>query len=399
MADVTATSWMNQKKWASGRIKSSNKSGLLFIGFFAAVWNAVSWTICLANFDQIRSQGGEKLIALFFPLVGIIAIGVFVYQLMRQLRFGTSVFEMQPQPGVIGGKVGGVIHVPKHLEPENGFELILNCIHRYTTGTGKNRSTHEAVKWQDRKVIERELLANDLSCSAIPVLFGVPYDAQETTVVNGDGYLWRLEAKAELAGVDYYSRFDIPVFLTESSNPDFQPESVVVSGYEKTVSPEDMLASSRLLLEPLGGGGLRCTCPMFRGIGTGIMLFLMSAVFMGVAYWIAAPLFFRGIAGAVGLGIFYGGLDLLFWKSQMEVSLTGLYLQSGLFGLKGQRINRDEIESIAPAQGCTTNNRVWYVLKLKTVQGKSVTLAKGLTDERSARALGERLMREMNQGS
>jgi hypothetical protein len=394
MGRVDVTSWQNQKKWATGKIKSSNLGGMIFIAIFAAFWNAIAWTAFIASFDEMRTKGGPAYMVLLFPLIGLVLIAGLVYQLMRQFRFGTSVFEMKPQPGVLGGKVGGVIHIPKHIEPEAGFELTLSCIHRYTSGSGKNRSTKEMVKWQDRKIIQRELLANDLTRTAIPVLFGVPYDYPATDVIGGDGYCWRLEVKAVLPGVDYSARFEIPVFRTEASDPEFNPETVVVSGYEKTVTPEERLASSRLQIEAMQSGGLRIVCPMFRGIGTGLMLMLMGGIFSGVMF-APAPLMFRAIFGLVGLGIFCGGLDMLFWKSDLEASSSGLYVRNGLFGLKGLRINTSEMEAIDSATGCTTNNRVWYVVKLKTTEGKKVTLAKGLPDERTANDLANWLKKEL----
>lgn len=389
MRNVNLANWHEQKKWRGGKVKSANLRNLIFLGFFAVFWNAISWAVIIKT-GQLRQMAGSDRLILLFPAIGVLVIASLIYQLIRQFRFGTSVFEMNPKPGVIGGTVGGVIHIPKHIEPKDGFELTLSSIHRYSSGSGDNSSTKEDILWQDRKIIERGQLISDTTCSDIPVLFGVPYESQKTTVASGYGYVWRLDIKAALPGVDYAAQFEIPVLQTATSDPNFKHESVVSSGYEKRVSDDERLSGCRVIVEPSETGGLRVACPLGRNIGGGIVsltIGLSAAAFVVMAFS-GAGLVFGGLIGFIALA---GGLDLLFWKSDIDISGNEIHIHNGFFGLKSRRLNTSEVVQIESSQSCSTNNSVWFAVKLRPAVGKPITLAKGVPDERTAKLLCKRI--------
>ena len=59
--------------------------------------------------------------------------------------------------------------------------------------------------------------------AAVPVLFAIPFESQETSRSKSQRDIeWRLELSAKMPGVDYKSRFDVPVFKTADSRPDFK---------------------------------------------------------------------------------------------------------------------------------------------------------------------------------
>ena len=61
---------------------------------------------------------------------------------------------MDPYPGAIGGHVGGYIQVKKldyrRASEAQTLSLKLECIHSYVSGSGKNRSRRESIKWAER---------------------------------------------------------------------------------------------------------------------------------------------------------------------------------------------------------------------------------------------------------
>ena len=48
----------------------------------------------------------------------------------------------------------------------------------------------------------------------LPVAIEIPGDQKATNdALESDRIYWQLEANAQLPGIDYYSRFEIPVFV------------------------------------------------------------------------------------------------------------------------------------------------------------------------------------------
>jgi hypothetical protein len=65
--------------------------------------------------------------------------------------------------------------------------------------------------WQESQDIFGGLI------DASPVNFRIPASCAETSEVNlNDRIYWHLEAKAELPGVDYVARCEVPVFKTSA---------------------------------------------------------------------------------------------------------------------------------------------------------------------------------------
>ena len=58
----------------------------------------------------------------------------------------------------------------------------------------------------------------------MPFTFEIPYHAKETDRTNMDNaILWYVDAAASVPGVDYGAQFEVPLFRTSESDPDFEP--------------------------------------------------------------------------------------------------------------------------------------------------------------------------------
>lgn len=184
------------------------------------------------------------------------------YWIGRIKKYGVSVFEMSPMPGVLGGPVSGTIRIPGRIEADAGVAVKLQCIHQYTTGSGKNQSTHRDVLWEDACRLD-----GGLSCGSetmLPVRFTVPYSKPATTAAGGrKGYYWRLIASAATPGIDYKAVFDVPVRHTSQSVPDTVP--LVVPEREAAREPvEAPINREGLRLTPLSAGGFELAFPAWR---------------------------------------------------------------------------------------------------------------------------------------
>lgn len=220
--------WRVKPEWAEGKIRSSNLAGMAFMGFFALFWNSISWPIVFFGILPEIADGSYFLaIFLLFPLIGLIVIGVFVYMLLRYLRYGTSVFHMAKVPGVIGGPISGVVLSKVKVSPAEAFEVEL--VNRRVTSHGENSTT--VTLWETSRCIRGELAEHDPTQSAVPVLFAIPFDAQPTD--PDSGVSWHLIVQAKTPGIDYKAEFEVPVFRTEESSADFILDEEPIRKYEE----------------------------------------------------------------------------------------------------------------------------------------------------------------------
>jgi len=390
--------WLWKEEWATGEIKSSTKALMLFVLFFAAMWNAIAIPMSAIVLNEAVLGDGDRkgLIVLLFPAVGLLLIAWAAYLVIQWRKFGRSVFRMAEVPGVIGGKLSGVVEVPVNIRPEGGFHLTLNCINKRTTGSGKNRSTHEHVLWQDTRVVSRELYEDDPTRTAIPVAFGIPYDARATDSSDSNNeIIWRLEAKAAVAGVDFHAQFDVPVFMTEASSPGFVLDETPLAPYLAQSDPLTGLAASGVRVTPLSGGGVRMEFPMARhkGLATGMTVFL--ALWTGVIVIMlkfGAPILFPIVFGLLELLFLYLVLDMWFGSSRIEARFQELEFSGGLFGGgKTRNLLFEEIEEIKPTRGMQSGSKLYYSLAVKTTAGKTHTIAKNIEGLRTAEMVAKTL--------
>ena len=257
--------WLWKAAWAAGEIRSSNRMMMVFSMVFCLFWNLVSSPLWFVVPAELKKGNRAALVGLLFPAVGIGLLIWVIRSVLRWRKFGESIFRMAEVPGVLGGKLAGVIQTPVHIAPDDGFRLRLTCVNRVTTGSGKHRSTSERILHEDERVMSREVLPDDHTQSAIPVLFALPYDARATDDSNSDSTIaWRLEVKARVPGIDYQSRFEVPVYQTEASSPDFELDDSAVQAYAADIQPGDIMAASGVRLTESSWGGQTYVYPPAR---------------------------------------------------------------------------------------------------------------------------------------
>ena len=366
--------WLWKKGWAEGRIKCMSTTGVWVIGIFALIWNLVSVPILVVARDQVFDPNNkEGLIALIFPAAGLILIMFWLVQVARHRKFGDSWFEMASLPGVVGGKLAGVVYIAKHVDPPEGFTLSLTCIKSVTSGSGKSQSTHKHVMHQEEMVISHELLARDYSKTAIPILFGTPYTAPES---GSQGprvrVYWILTVTARLPGADYNARFDVPVFKTEESDADFTLDASALTGHVAEVSPDDQLQEQKIT-HRITSESETFLFPMMRCPGIAFWLAVFSAG------WLAAVVFLfkdpggwpMGIIFAlVGLLIWHWSLDLLFWRARTEMRKDGIRLSYGMFGLNRCELPYEAVSDVVIEKGMQSGETLYHSIVFLIENGK-----------------------------
>ena len=394
--------WLWKEEWAAGRIRSSSKTTMRVALAFAVFWNLISSPVLFFVPQEVFEKGNDlALLALLFPLVGLALIVWAAREVLRWRKYGESVFEMAATPGVLGGSLAGVIRASKPLAPSEGFQLALSCIEKQTSGSGKNRSTTETTCWQDERVIERPL-SGPGEPTAVPLAFAVPYDMPASTTESGDREItWKLEVSAAVPGIDYYAAFDVPVFKTEQSRPDFKLDEDLIADYAARRDPEQEFRRTGVIRTPAPAGrGDRYVFPMFRHAGTVLGLGIFTAVWTGVCvglWYSGAPLMFPIVFSLFGLLAILGLLDVAFYRSVVDVTRDGIGVRGGLFGMgRLRRIDARQLADLEPVRGMQAGKRLYYGVAAVTGDGKKITLGKRLANKQLAELVIEQIRQSMD---
>lgn len=203
--------WLQRADWAAGRIKSSGltdgKSSLI-MGFALCAVGALIAGLVIPK--EVKAGNYTALLALIFPLTGMAFLTTVVRKILAHQHYGDCFFEMTAAPGTLGGTLEGLIQTGVRLKLEHGLRLKLCCIR--CTGSGRNHA--EKILWQDEQILKREDGAPETGPGrkGIPVCFQLPGDQPESSARNPEAIIWRLEAKAQMAGPVFNPKFDVPVF-------------------------------------------------------------------------------------------------------------------------------------------------------------------------------------------
>lgn len=221
--------WRQRRDWAEGMIRSNARLEAWILAFTALIWNGIAWPICLTMGGTLLRNRGPALLFFLFPVLGLVVAAVAVRHLLVARRYGRAVFQMAPVPGVLGGRLAGLIRLPESARPPDGFEVTVKC--QRTTHQGKHTST--TTLWEDRRRLDPEVLPLVDTGQALPVLFALPYTLPPSLAWEGSGTIrWWLDVKGRQPGVDVVVKFEIPVFQTAASRQDFVLDESSISAYE-----------------------------------------------------------------------------------------------------------------------------------------------------------------------
>lgn len=215
-AEHPVSPWMWRKDWVSGRIPDQTGAQAGGMLVFALLWNV--FVIPLFVFILRKREAIPILVFLgVFVLIGIALLIGAIQLLLRRQKFRRSFFAMATLPGRAGQSLRGAIETTINFDSqmvEGAFAVKLLCVNRVTSGSGKNSSMREDTKWEaESRVPFATCMPGTYGGSMVPVSFDVPDDALPTNDDNPrNAILWKLEATAELPGVDYHAEWEVPVY-------------------------------------------------------------------------------------------------------------------------------------------------------------------------------------------
>ncbi len=386
--------WRQKPEWAQGLIKSSGKTILVFSIIFAVFWNVVSFPIAMMVLLNEAGKGDLKIyLVLIFPVVGVFLILWAVFMIVRWRKFGESEFRMDTVPGVIGGALSGKICTTVDIAAEDGYRVSLRCVNRYMSGSGKNRTTHERTLWESEKIINSEFLEKELACTEIPVVFAIPYSEKPTDESNSrNSIIWKLLVSAAVPGIDYSAEFEVPVFKTDDSDPEFSLSELGAEGSRgDEQNGRELVRRAGIVISPgFSGGGTRYLFPMARNWKTSLLLTLFAILWTGVVggiYFAGAPLLFLIVFGAVDIILIICVFNSWLDKRVVEADKYSLKMSGGILGIgRSREVDSKEIDGFGVHMTSQSGNTTFYKVLLRTKSGDKYKVASGIKGKASADA-------------
>ncbi len=372
--------WLSRKDWASPELVAEQSVGVWVLWAFAIIWCALSAPATFAIPGELAKGNWAILVILLFDVIGLGLLAAAVRQTISARRFGNTVLRMDPHPGSVGGQVGGMVAARVPFDEALAFSVKLSCLRTYTTGSGKNRSTHNDSLWQDERWFHATRSADGMS--DLWFCFDVPDHLPLSEEPSSDYRHWQLQVNADIPGVDFSRQWSVPVFATGQS-------STHAARQMRESREEVMEALENLMNLRQVPGGIRMDYRAGRHWKSGLILLLVGAVFTGIALFVGEGISGFGdgviasVMGVLGPALVLGGLWQ--WGNRLQVFIdhSQARIQRSLLGvtLYAQELPLSEVQHIQVVRGSRmqSGNDVtqYYNLKLCTRDGKKYGIGDG----------------------
>jgi hypothetical protein len=379
--------WLWREDWASARIHATSRGMRWIIATLAAIYLFIALPLGLLVLNELQQP--------IFGWTGIILLVVawgmisFTWRRFRHTgRYEQAEFQMGSVPGVIGGPLAGVVHMPATMSRSSDIQIRLECI-RIISGDDAN-SRREDVVWREGTTVDKTLSSPDPYKVAIPVHFAIPFDCQPSESPDSAKIVWRLKVGTDTTDSDKHARFEVPVYETAESSNHYQPDPSVMEPYEKDVTPEEVLQKTTYHVAPLPGGGEEIRFSYFQMgtlFGALIVLALCGGGIGAILYfeWHPAILILPGI---FTLFVVLGLLGMLLWGSRVQFERDAVTVTSGILGFrKTRRLSPEEVQAIESVIDLQMERKSFYGVHLRTKDWKVFTLVKRLDTRQEADAL------------
>lgn len=384
--------WLQHERWRSTTLSSEGRATMWLAIGFAALWNLVSLPLLFVLPGELEKGNWPALLGLLFPLIGIGLIAWAVREGIRARRYGESTLELDALPVALGGRLGATLSIPARLQ---GRELNVQvaCLHRYRTGTGKNRRTVERTLWEDRvRVTSGSGRAPGQTSARIEMrLPGDQPPAREDDA--DDRIVWQLEATSEEPGVDYKAVFGLPVFEVAAGGHDpLAGSEAQITGDPAPHDHDDWRETG--VEHGYVAGGQRFHFPRGRLLGAGLGTLVFALVFLGTGIGLGAGAghwWFGGVFALFGLLILWGAATMLFSQSEIVIGNDRLRWRHGVFG-RWREVEAGAIKTIDIKRSGSIGRKLYFRIEInRWGETRKTAIADWVPNERAARSLAAHL--------
>ncbi|HEY0371807.1 MAG TPA: hypothetical protein VGD79_07380, partial [Thermoanaerobaculia bacterium] len=372
--------WLWRDDWAQRTARESAEIGGSCLWGFTIVWLLFSLPM-LWFIPREWPPNARTILFAAFPVVGLLLLLLAIYQTLRRFKYGASVVRLDRVPIPVGSTLRGEIDVRLREQPAAGFALRLVCLRHTVTGTGKSRSVHESVLWQDEQTVTHGAMPSPNGLR-VPFRFDIPWEAEPADPADPENLvIWRLYVSADVPGIDYQSFFELPVFRTESARDELAPHVHSPAAWQPPA--EIRIGPDSIVVRPA------------RTIGDWIAPVVFFPLWFGALALMRAfgvPLFVLAFFALIGLLVALVILDFLLGRTTITANRTTFTLHRTWLGLGRRRaVPSSEVVRVEPVIGSTFGNRGYHDVRAVLRDGRTMKVARHLRNRKDAEMLGERL--------
>lgn len=388
------------------QIFSKSSQQLWSLWLVAIIWNSsVGVGIVKAQQGILAAFDTNPIFYFFliFPLLGLWLLFQAIKQTIAGYKFGKTPVILNPYPGQIGGYCAGHLNLPIAEKDVQHAILSLSCMHRYhqRKNSGKQRLLTD-VLWQDSLSVTTESHGSHVR---INFSFTLPDDLPATATASHESYVWTLQVRLPLPGIDYERTFELPVQAASAQTLDLFNQTQPIQ--EDDPAPE---TSSLPKIKHSSTGGTQFYYGYGRSKGIGIFLVLLGVILSRFGYSFfagfmsilpATTVLFTALVGAISLTLVLLGLFLIFNSLTIEVNILGVRKQQRILGyLLEEIISFNDIVDIVIEQNTSTtsakNTRIWYRLNLITRNGQNIEVGDSLEGHSYAKQIREYMLEALS---
>ena len=392
--------WLWRRDWADRKAESERKKTEITAWVVCIFCNLVMIPVAVTLIPQLARRNDPRVfLILGFCSIGVILFVVALRATLRHRRFGNTYFEFDSLPFSPGGRLAGKIHLKLDADAGHGIDLRLSCVRKMVVGSGDNRSTVQSVLWQAEKNISSGSIGMSPFDRTIPVDFAIPPDAYVTDHDNSsDQVLWLLHAQADIPGIDYSDDFELPVFKTSFSSDQVPIDSSAESSGFATASSGDSNAvpvaapAHPKAIISSQDGGTEFYFPALRTPSRALFLLIFTTIWTGVVYFLfhsKAPWFFPIVFGLMDMFVILGLFHVALGTARIRVGNGEILSTTRVLGIGSTKhflfSDVDAIVAVTSGQQGGPQGNSMYAIRLRTKNGRRVTLADEISSRQEAR--------------
>lgn len=381
-----AEPWTWKTEWSGGLIESNAGRAAYFMLAFGTIWFLISAPAgVIVPGEAIRTGEYVMLVALIFPVIGILLLTYAAVLIARHRKYGVSLLEIAGHKGSIGGNLRGMVFVPRAIDAPEGVKAALRCIERITTGSGKSRSTKSNTLWEGENVVQALSSGPGLQAGgvAIPVSFAIPSGLPEPMSEGNRSVSWELTLDAETPGLNYHATFEVPVFRGTAGE-----ESAATAMPAEAPRPNAVPLNPRVVRVEIFEDGRVFLYPRSRHLFAGIFMVVFAAffaAFIPAMIWGEAGYLFVGIWTLVTSVLGLCGLSFLLNEIEVDVSKAGIKVRSDyLVFARRYEVAPGEVAEITHRSTMQAGNDAYYSIFVKTSAGKEICAGSGIPSSNQA---------------
>jgi hypothetical protein len=404
--------WLWKPMWAERRIRLTNRTPIAIcltaLGIFGFVMVPVGlW---------MASHMPATPVSIFLGLTGLLVLALMRMTWLNR-RFGRSELEILTLPGVIGGPFRGTVTIPESFPDGTTFRVTLKCICHRTSRMRPSGETHSVSDtiWQDQKILVKSLPMDRPNAVAIPCSFAIPFSCEPTSLNTitfspapdshpGEDVSihWQLSVgKKEMQDLRA-ATFDVPVFKTISSSPDYKEDVSVDAAHLERVDVDEVLESIPIQRE-YSASGERLRITLFRTRAFFLLLAFALAVSLGawaIFYFMTMPLaLFAGvIPGAMALISYWIMVMWLTWKAEIEITEDATTFTAGyIWSRRRYEFPRGKQPTLECHEEFRRESGNLYCVRLVPLGSPPCAIIKRLDSKQSAIAVRNWLVKQLGQ--